>query len=93
MRSPKKYAIVGFLVGIAVAVCLLFTQNGYAPPLALYVLWPTAIFGWCESCANRSVLRFGQWILAFVGNGVIYAIAAYVIGLLLSKFKRKTFQS
>ena len=87
MKMQTKFAIGGFVLGTAIAICILPTQNGYAPPLLVYLLWPAAVFGWCGRCPENTAFIW-SWISTLVLlNGVIYGTVAFLIAQLIKRLE------
>ncbi len=90
MRTALQFALVGFLVGVAVALAL--TQIGNQRPLSaheMHVLWPAAAIGLdFGDWADGSTWHFLRLLSVFLGNGVVYAAVAGCFGAVVEILRK-----
>ncbi len=88
MGTILKFALVGFGLGLTVAMVAMGLFSNHTPSLdQVYLLWPTARLGLDYSdFLDGNTWHFLRFNLLFLSNGVLYAVLAGGLGAIIEFF-------
>lgn len=90
MNTAIKFGLVGFLAGVCAALALTaISADRVISANEMHVLWPAAVVGVDFSgWADGNAWHFFQLMFLYLGNGLIYALAACCFGGLVELLRR-----